>query len=94
MLTIDDSITIGLRKYREIYPQGEIPESLEEESVLSAVPGDKKVTVIISFSIRNQQSPYVLFKAEVDRNSSETTVITTSDWRFLLTQELDHQQSV
>ncbi|MDZ4780811.1 MAG: hypothetical protein SGJ19_11200 [Planctomycetia bacterium] len=89
MLTDDEAITVGLRKYRELFPQGVIPPDLEERGVLSAIPEDHATFVQLTFGIRGQRDPFYLFKAAVDRASGDVTVLIASDWKKLLDMEFD-----
>lgn len=94
MITQDEALTIGLRKYRESFPPGSIPSSLEEAATLTHVPGKTDTTVLITFSLRRERDPFVLFKALVSRLSGEVRVETSADWHDLLGLELDDSKSL
>jgi len=94
MLSLDEALTVGLRKYREVYPQGSIPPQLEDAAVLSQIPGDRTAVVLVSFSIRGAHDPFVLFQAVVDREAGDARVVTACDWRQLDGRELDESKSL
>lgn len=94
MLTTDEAITLGLEKYRELYPAGVIPKSLEDAGVLSAIPGRQMTTVLVAYWLHQQRDPFILFKATVDRESGKVAVETAADWRDLNGKELDDSQMV
>jgi hypothetical protein len=92
MLTSDEAISVGLRKYRELYPEGTIPADLEDKAGLGASPGARMVSVYVTFGIRGQREPFWLFKATVDRTTGETTVDIAADWHELTCMEFDNSQ--
>ncbi len=94
MLSLDEALTMALRKYREACPQGAIPARLEDAAVLTQIPGDRTATVVVSFNIRGVHDPFVLFQAVVDREAGEVSVVTARDWRELAGTELDDSKSL
>ena len=94
MLTTDEAITLGLRKYRELYPKGTMPKALEDSGVLNAIPNRESTTVLVAYFLSNQREPFVLFEATVDRRSGTVAVETAADWRVLSDKELDASQVV
>ena len=94
MLTSDEAIAVGVRKYRELYPKGMIPKELEDSGCLNAIPGREKTTVLLAYFFRNQREPFILFKASVDRQNGEVFVETAADWRELIGKQLDDSQMV
>jgi hypothetical protein len=94
MLTTDEAITLGIRKYRELYPDGVIPKTLEDAGVLNAIPGREKTIVLVAYSLRNQREPFILFKAIVDLQSGKVAVEAAADWHELSGKELDDSQTV
>jgi hypothetical protein len=94
MLTSDEAITAGVRKYRELYPKGTIPPDLEDKAVLGATPGQATTSVYMTFSIRGRRAPFYLFEALVDRTTGETVVETAADWHELTSMELDNSESL
>lgn len=94
MLTNDEAITVGIRKYRELYPKGMIPPDLEDKAVLGATPGPKTTSVYMTYSIRGQRMPFFLFNAVVDRMTGETLVETAADWHELTSMDLDNSENV
>lgn len=94
MLSLDEVLTVGLRKYREAYPQGTMPTRLEDAAVLSQIPGDRTVTVVVSFNIRGVHDPFVLFQAVVEREAGVASVVTARDWRELEGRELDESMGL
>jgi hypothetical protein len=94
MLTSDEAITVGVRKYRELYPEGAIPQDLEDLGGLGVSPGQKVVSVYVTYSIRGKTAPFYLFKALIDRETGEVTVAIAADWRELTRMELDDAQSL
>jgi hypothetical protein len=92
MLTNDVAITVGVRKYRELYPEGAMPADLEEKGVLGATPGQYATSVHVTFSIRGKREPFCLFSAIIDRATGDTTVETAANWQELTQLELDDRQ--
>ena len=88
MISEDEAITQALRKYREIYPRGELPERIEDAAVLTHFPDASRTVTVVSFSIRNRSDPFVLFRVAVDRESGVLTVDTAVDWHELTSLEL------
>ncbi|HUT08937.1 MAG TPA: hypothetical protein VMY42_00430 [Thermoguttaceae bacterium] len=94
MLTNDEAITVGVRKYRELYPEGTLPLALEEAGVLGATPGKLATTIHVTFSIEGETEPFYLFRASVNRASGEVTIEDAADWRYLQGKQLDSSQSL
>ena len=94
MLTSDEAITLGVKTYRELYPEGMIPKALEDAGGLCAIPDREKTTVLVAYSLRNQREPFILFKVVVDRQSGQVAVETAADWHELSGKELDDSQMV
>jgi hypothetical protein len=93
-MTQDDALTIGLGKYREYFPPGKIPRFLEDAAVLTQIPGKEETTVLITFDLRGEKKPFVLFRAAVSRDSGEVRVEQLSDWHELLGRDLDNSTSM
>jgi len=74
MLSEDEALTAGLRKYRDVFPPGTLPPNLEDEAVLTQTPGKETTLVHVTLSLRGQREPFVLFRATVSRLSGEVTV--------------------
>jgi len=89
MLTTDEAIAIGVRKYRDLYPEGTIPAKFEDEAVLGATVGTTTTAVHVTFGIKGRRDPFYLFKAVVDRQTREVTVEIAADWRRPNLNELD-----
>jgi hypothetical protein len=94
MFSNDEGITIGLRRYRELFREGMIPFDLEDRAVLSATPGDLATIIHVTYSIRGQRDPFYLFKASVDRATGDVTVLIAADWKELLNLELAESNCV
>jgi hypothetical protein len=94
MLDDEEAITIGLRKYRELYPEGTIPAQLEDIACLGATPGRDVVAVHVTFSIKSQADPFYLFRANVDKATGHIVVESAADWQELSRLELDNSRSL
>jgi hypothetical protein len=94
MLSHDEAITLGVRKYRELYPKGAIPHGLEEKGVLGATADGTTTSVHLAFWLRGQRDPLVLFKASVSRSNGEVTVQTNADWHQLEGKEFEEAKCV
>ncbi len=94
MLTSDEAIAIGCKKYRELYPQGTIPADLEEHAVLGATPNGLSVTVHVTCWLEGESEPVYLFRASVDRESGDVSVVDAEDWHVLENKKFDNSQSL
>jgi hypothetical protein len=94
MINQDEALTIGLRKYRETFPPGLLPSELEDAAVLTQIPGRTTTEVLVTFSLREQREPFVLFRATVSRLSGQVKVEKTADWHELQGKELDQSKSL
>lgn len=94
MLTSNEAIAIGCRKFRELYPKGVIPTDIEKHGVLGASPNDTSVTVHATFWFEGNSEPFYLFRASVDRKSGNVSVMDAADWHFLENKQFDHSQSL
>lgn len=94
MISQEEALTIGLRKYRELFPPNTIPPELEDAAILSQIPGKTMNSVLVTFSLHGNPVPFVLFKAAVSRVSGEVTVETVADWHELKGQRLDESTSL
>lgn len=94
MLTSDEAIAIGCRKYRELYPKGTIPPDLEEHAVLGSTPQDLSVTVYVTFWFEGEAEPFYLFRASVNRESGDVSVTNAEDWHVLENRKFDNSQSL
>jgi hypothetical protein len=94
MITQDEALTIGLRKYRDVFPPGTLPSDLEDAAVLTQIPGKTTTVVLVTFSLRGQRDPFVLFRATVSRLSGDVRVETAADWHALQGSELDQGKSL
>jgi hypothetical protein len=94
MLTADEAITIGYKKYRELYPKGEIPAHVEENGVLGATPNDSFVMVHVTFWFEGENEPFYLFQASVDRATGNVSVLDSKDWHVLEDKTFDSSQSL
>jgi hypothetical protein len=74
--SLDDAVTIGLRVFRDRYPEGEIPVSIEAEMNLSAQPGYEQHRVLVSLSIQGEKEQWVFFECAVSRESGDAHIIT------------------
>ena len=59
MLSLDEALTIGLRKYRDVFPPGTLPSGLEEAAVLTQISGKTATVVLVTFSLREYREPFV-----------------------------------
>ena len=94
MMTQDEAIAIGCRKYRELYPKGMIPAELEEQGVLGAIPGQPDMTVHVTFWFKGERDPFFLFRAIINRESGDVTVLDAADWRILKDKEFNDSKMV
>jgi len=94
VLTSDEAITVGVRTYRELYPEGMIPKALEDSGVLNAIPGREETTVLVAYFLRHEREPFILFKAVVDHHGGQVAVETAADWSSLIGKELDEAEMV
>ncbi|MFO1020003.1 MAG: hypothetical protein U0903_04820 [Planctomycetales bacterium] len=94
MLSSDEAIAMGCKKYRELYPVGTIPRDLEEQGVLGATPEGLRVFVYITYWFAGERQPFYLFKVSVDRLSGETRIEHAEDWRELVGREFDNSRSL
>ncbi len=74
-LSLDDAITIGLREFREIYPDGAIPIEIEDQINLTAQPGDEWHRVLVTFSINETPEPFIFFECRVSAESGNAKVL-------------------
>lgn len=94
MLTSDEAIAIGCKKYRELYPKGRIPAAIEEHAVLGATPNGSSVIVHITYWFERESEPFYLFRASVDRESGDVSVTNAEDWHVLEGRTFDNSQSL
>lgn len=94
MITTDAALTIGLRKYRELFPQGTIPSHLEEAAILTHIPDREVTTLLVTFSVQGQREPFVLFKAVISCSTGEVIIDTIGDWHELENKKLDNATSL
>lgn len=94
MMTSDEAMAVGCRKYRELYPEGLIPSDLEEHGVLGSTPGDSCVTVHVTFWFEGESEPFYLFRASVDRESGDISVMDAADWHILEKKRFTTSQSL
>jgi hypothetical protein len=94
MISQDEALTLGLRKYRDVFPGGVMPAELEDAAVLSQLVSREVSTIVVSFSLRARREPFILFKADICRRSGEVTVKTITDWHDLADEDLDKSQIV
>ncbi|HBN75389.1 MAG TPA: hypothetical protein DD473_06145 [Planctomycetaceae bacterium] len=93
-MSFDDAITVGVKKYRELYPEGMIPKNLEDEGVLGAVPGNENVEVHVTYWFEGASEPFYLFRASVNRESGDVSVTNAEDWHVLEDRTFDNSQSL
>lgn len=74
MISLDEAITIGLKRYRECYPPETIPKDLESKADLTGTPGEQQHIVNVSYSVVKDADPFVLFQANVERATGKVTV--------------------
>jgi hypothetical protein len=67
----NEAMTAAMRKYREIFPEGSIPPTIEQIGALSVLQRNHWVAVIIVYAFKGNAKPYVLFHANVDTSSGE-----------------------
>lgn len=72
---IDEAKNLGLSKFRELYPAGQIPAEVENHGVLSVGPSKESFEVVIIYPLRKQVDPYVLFRANINKETGEVKVI-------------------
>lgn len=94
MISQDEGLTIGLRKYKDVFPAGTLPTYLEEAAILTQIPGETTTAVLVTFSLHGQREPFVLFSATVSRVSGDVTVETIGDWHDLQGKKLDNSTSL
>ncbi len=94
MISQDEGLTVGLRKYRELFPLGTLPTALEDAAILTHYPGMAESVVLVTFGLRGQTLPYVLFKASVSRETGKVTVETLGDWHEVQVAQLDDAKSL
>ncbi|QDT78572.1 hypothetical protein Mal35_20210 [Gimesia maris] len=94
MLTSEEAIVIGCKKYRELYPKGMIPAAIEEHAVLGATPNGSSVTIHVTYWFEGESEPFYLFRASVNRESGDVTVTNTEDWHLLENRTFDNSQSL
>ena len=75
VINIDEATKLGLRKYRELYPAGQISADVEKHANLSVGPSADFYSVVITYSLRNKVGPYVLFRATINRHTGEVVVL-------------------
>ena len=92
MLTSDEAIAVGCRKFRELYPSGMIPASIEEYAVLGVTPGDDSIIVHVTCWFAGASDPFYLFRSSVNRQSGQVIVTEAADWRELLGRQFDDSQ--
>lgn len=92
MLTWDEAIALGCRKYRELYPVGTIPSELEEQGVLGSNAEGLLVSVHVTYWLDGASEPFYLFRASVHRESGDVSVINAEDWHALSNKALDNSQ--
>ena len=91
MLNVDEAFRVGLLRYRELYPIGVIPYSVESQASFSVIPGSSTHTVHVCFWIKQDNGdskPLVFFEADVDRESGGVTVVKSESVELLLSAEL------
>ena len=81
-ISSDRAKAIACEKYREIYPEGVIPEHLEDHAFLDFVPGDI-LTMRVTFCVEGKIGSYCLFEVTVDRVSGDVVVQIADDWHRL-----------
>jgi hypothetical protein len=94
MISQDEALTLGLRKYRDVFPAGVIPAELEDAAILNGRPGQHVTTILVSFSLRARREPFILFEADICRRTGEVKVKTIADWHELPDEDLDDSQIV
>lgn len=71
----DEALTLGLRKYRELYPVGAVPAAVEEQASLNVWPGNNEDVVVMAYWLKDQVQPFVFFQAEVARDTGKVEVL-------------------
>ncbi|MCA9088360.1 MAG: hypothetical protein KDA90_06955 [Planctomycetaceae bacterium] len=94
MLTWDEAITIGCKKYRELYPKGTIPPELEEQGGLGSNSEGSLVIVHVTYWFEGESEPFYLFRASVNRESGDVCVTNAEDWHVLEGRTFDNSQSL
>ena len=94
MLYTEEAISIGCKKYRELYPENLMPFYLEEQGVLGVTNKGTHVEVHVTFWEEGQKEPFFLFLASVELSSGSVTVNVAEDWLKLKKISLCNPESL
>lgn len=93
MMTVDEAVTLALKRYRETCPAGALDPAVEARGILSAEPARDVVTVSICYWLEGREDPFPFFVARVDRRSGRVSLTTQPDVGFLSAASLRSEQT-
>lgn len=76
MDSMDRAVSTGLRKYRELYPEGLIASEVENRAILSVDPEAERFVVNLVYWLRDRIDPFYFFQVAVSKKTDEVVVIT------------------
>ena len=73
----DEALEGALREYRRLYPEGVVPQEIEEKASLNVVTShDKEIyTILVCYWLRDQSEPLRFFEAEFNKRNKSTIVV-------------------
>ncbi len=76
MDAMDRAVSTGLRKYRELYPEGVIASEVENRAILSVDSEAEQVVVNLVYWLRDRTDPFYFFQVAVNKKTDEAVIIT------------------